>query len=429
MGEEGGVAVYTKGQRLAVLLCGCLLAGCRADAPAVSENMPDTIAQTTAEIPLRAETTPPASPREEMPFFTVLENPGNLRFELYSMRSGNMRYYPFDERTAFYLLYEQDGADYYAVRLEKHTAEEDGMHVQMLELLERCDGFQLPDNFAWTDTGFVLTGRDTTVNVTVSETMWGTTVVPPEESYSSFARSLDGKYTAYMKRVLTQDGYVTDAGSLYLRDAAGNVTKLFTNRGVHDENGVYRPELDQPEADVLRAEVVGFMDETHLLCSLTDYGNPCGAAIYDTETGMWNEYRGAWNIPVLHDGAAYLIEHDARQSRTVALWRLDTDGKMTCLHDVSSPDTPLSGRVGVRFTGGMWILSPITAEGGDILRFYSADMQKHLASVRFSMLSEMDRMYHFHTETVVGNTVLIGFDGEQLHDDPMPPPSERPIPQ
>ena len=88
------------------------------------------------------------------------------------------------------------------------------------------------------------------------------------------------------------------------------MTKSVTNRGVFDENGVYRPELDQPEADVLRAEVVGFMDETHLLCSLTDYGNPCGGAIYDTETGMWSEYRGAWNIPVLHDGAAS-VSHNA----------------------------------------------------------------------------------------------------------------------
>ena len=415
-------------QWMIALLCGCMLAGCTADVPAISEDTLSTTVQATMEIPIAAEsaeTTEPSSPREEMPFFTVLENPGNLRFELYSMTTRNMRWYPYNDRLSFCLLYEQDEKGYYFIRLEKHAAEEDGMQISMMELMDRCDGFQLPDHFAWTDTGFVLTGRDTTVNVTVSDSHFGTILTPPEATYTSFARSPAGTYTAYMQRVKTADGYETDAGSIWLRDAAGNAKKIFTNRGVFDENGVYRPELDQIDADVLHAEVVGFMDETHLLCSYTDYGNPCGGAVFDAATGMWTEYRGNWSIRALHDGAAYLIEYDAAQSRTNALWRLDTDGALTCLSAASSPTSPLSDRVGIRFTGGMWILSPIAAENGDLLYFYSADMQTHLATVRFAMLSEKDRMYHFHTETAVGNTVLIGFDGEEVNDDPMPPPSER----
>ncbi len=406
-------------------LCAILLMGCTADEPQAIECHDSTAAVTAAEdsCETAAETT--SAPAEEMPFFTVVENPGNLRFELYSMCTRNMRYYPYNDRLAFYLLYEQDEKGYYFIRLEQHTAEEEGMKVQMLELYDRCDSFQLPDNFAWTDTGFVLTGRDTMANVIVSDTQFGISLTPPEATYSSFARSPDGKYTAYVQRVTTPDGFETDAGSMYLRDAAGNMTKIFTNRGVFDENGIYRPELDQPGADVLHAEVVGFMDETHLLCSYTDYGNACGGAIYDIETGTWSEHRRDWQIQALHNGAAYLSEYDGLQSRTRSLWRLDADGRETCLASDAETEAMFE-RAGIRFTGGMWIVSPLSADNGDILHFYSADMQTHLAAVRFAMQS--DRIYYFHTETPVGNTVLIGFDGEELNDDPMPPPSERKMP-
>ena len=133
----------TNRQWLAALLCGCLLAGCTADVPPSAEDTPGASAQTTGELPLPAETTadviaettPPSSPREEMPFFTVLENPGNLRFELYSMNRRNMRCYPYNDRLSFYLLYEQDEKGYYFIRLEKHAAEEDGMQVSMMELM------------------------------------------------------------------------------------------------------------------------------------------------------------------------------------------------------------------------------------------------------------------------------------------------------
>ncbi len=419
------------------VLSAILLAGCTADDPQVIECHDSTAADTTAEhfadtTVEFAETTADtaaAPAKEESQFFTVLDNPGKLRFELYSMRSGNMRYYPYNDHLSFYLVYEQDEKGYYFIRLEKHTAEEDGMKMQMLELYERCDPFQLPDNFAWTDTGFVLTGRDTVANVTVSDTQFGVSLTPPEATYSSFARSPSGKYTAYMQRVKTPDGFDTDAGSIYLRDAAGNVTKIFTNRGIFDENGVYHSEKDQPGADVLTAEVIGFMDETHLLCTLFAGGFPGGGAIYDTETGTWSEHRGDWQILALHDGYAYMIEVTPHM-RTVGLWRMDKSGAAVCLTEkmdaVEAVVGTALGQCGIRFTGGIWIISPFAQPDTDIQYLFSADLQTHLATLEYDVLP--DRFRYFHHETVVGNTLLIGFDGEQLNDDPMPPPSERIVP-
>ncbi len=423
--------------RLAAGLCAVLLAGCQSDTLPADETVnnaavtaPGTVPDTTASATetSAADETDAAEPSvgEDKPLYAFTENPAGLKIEPYTMRVRNMRCFPFDDRTAFYLLYEQDEKGYYFIRLEKHTVGEDGMRMQMMELYERCDSWQLPDNFAWTDTGFVLTGRDTLVNVTVSDNMFGISLTPPAAKYSSFARSPNGKYTAYVQRVTTPEGYDTDAGSMYLRDAAGNVKNIFTNRGIFDENGVYHPEKDQPGADVLTADVVGFMDETHLLCALTSSGFPGGCAIYDTETDTWSEYRGNWQILALHDGYAYMNEVTPYM-KNVGLWRMDKTGAAVCLTEKTDAVEAVVGtsvdQCGIRFTGGIWIISPFAQPDTDIGYLFSADLQTHLATLEYDVLP--DRFRYFHHETVVGNTILIGFDSEQLNDDPMPPPSER----
>lgn len=314
--------------------------------------------------------------------YRIRENPAGLHFHMYPVREERRVGIPYGEDEWFQILYEPGGreGEYAFVRLI--TVQADGTDRMQEAYMSIED---IPRKFMETEDGFCLSNdMGQAINVRVTESSVGISTDPLSEitGYSSFAASPAKTTAAYEKTELSGEGGV------FLRDSAGKETQIFTNVPFLIDND---PNRTRPMEDVISARVLGYLDETHLVCAYDGFERALGCGIYNTETGTWSEHRHNWRIAGIRSGSVYAWEVGDSYLPT-AIWRIDADGTETKLaaqgensHEawemlftqtdvVSSPD----------FEGGMWILRPWEDRNQSACTyFFSEDTRTLLAAIEW----------------------------------------------
>lgn len=320
--------------------------------------------------------------------YRVRENPAGLHFDMDPVREERCIRVPYhhgDKR--FFVLYEPGGreGEYAFVRL--FTVHADGREW-LNEAYMTID--DVPSRFMVTEDGFCLyNDAGKTMQVYFIETDQGVKgqglkYDPLSEitGYPSFASSPAKSTAAYEKTELSGEG------GIFLRDSAGKETQIFENVPFLIDND---PNRTRPMEDVISARVLGYLDETHLVCAYDGFERALGCGIYNTETGTWSEHRHNWRIAGIRSGSVYAWEVGDSYLPT-AIWRIDADGTETKLaaqgensHEawemlftqtsvVSSPD----------FEGGMWILRPWEDRNQSACTyFFSEDTRTLLAAIEW----------------------------------------------
>jgi len=308
--------------------------------------------------------------------YRVRENPAGLHFHMYPVREERRVGIPYGEDEWFQILYEPGGreGEYSFVRLI--TVQADGTD-RMQEVYMSIE--DVPRKFMETEDGFCLCNdAGQTINVRVTENSIGISTDPLPEitGYSRFASSPAKSTAAYEKTDLSGEG------GIFLRDSAGKETQIFENVPFLIDND---PNRTRPMEDVISARVLGYLDETHLVCAYDGFERALGCGIYDTETGTWSEHRHNWRIAGIRNGSVYAWEVGDSYLPT-AIWRIDADGTETKLaaqgensHEawemlftqtsvVSAPD----------FEGGMWILRPWEGRNQSACTYFFSEYTKTL---------------------------------------------------
>ena len=191
------------------------------------------------------------------------------------------------------------------------------------------------------------------------------TEIPPFPQNECRITSPDGKYQAV--RVI-EDGWGRGGVDLYLPD--GSVKRLFTAVVVDDSGKTH---INDAISYIPRA----FLDNTHLLYTMTGYEWPLGFGIYDAATGenVLFPAQRAYHYRGTHDGAIYASEPTKDDMYVpAAYWKITADGQAVCLRQVDE------GEGDYVCLGSCWMRTVIDGDMQTLL-FYTPDLDGELATV------------------------------------------------